>query len=110
MTTTTQVGSEPRTRTRRDRPHRSISDPHHLAVVQAEARTLAQALQPFGVLRKDQLKREARAAKWREGNFEVALQAAVEAGEIQPLPLDFYRKADPGENGGHAAPVADAAA
>jgi hypothetical protein len=64
-------------------------------VVRAEARRLAHALEPFGVLRKDQLKRRARTAKWHEGTFELALQAAVKAGEIEPLPLDFYRKAAP---------------
>jgi hypothetical protein len=71
----------------------SISDRHRVAVVQAEARRLARILQPFGILRKDQLKRRAGAASWHEGSFDSALHAAVESGEIERLPLDFYRKA-----------------
>jgi hypothetical protein len=64
-------------------------------VVQAEARRLARILGPFGVLRKDQLKRRARATAWHEGDFDVALKRAVDSGEIERLPLDFYRKAPP---------------
>lgn len=69
----------------------SVSERHDVAVVQAEARRLAHALRPFGVLRKDQLKVVARAASWHEGSFDRALRAAVEAGEIERLPFDFYR-------------------
>jgi hypothetical protein len=85
---------------------RSTSDQHHLAVVQAEARRLAQSLGPFGVLSKDQLKVAARATRWHEGSFESALRVAVESGEIERLPLDFYRKVPPQESGQPTPPSA----
>jgi hypothetical protein len=79
---------------RKRRPHPPARpaglDQHRLAVVQAEARRLARILQPFGVLRKDQLKRRARATAWHEGGFDAALKTAIESGEIEPLPLGFY--------------------
>lgn len=74
----------------------SISDRHRVAVVQAEARRLARILQPFGILRKDQLKRSAGAESWHEGSFDSALYAAVQSGEIERLPFGFYRKAGTG--------------
>jgi hypothetical protein len=67
-------------------------DQHRVAVVRAEARRVARILQPFGVLHKDALKRRARAANWHEGSFDGALRTAVAMGEIERLPLDFYRK------------------
>ncbi len=63
---------------------------HELAVVGAEVRRLVNALRPYGVLRRNALKRIAGAAKWHEASFERALSAAVEAGEIEQLPLGFY--------------------
>lgn len=70
----------------------SISERHRVAVVRAEARRLARILQPFGILRKDQLKLRAGAESWHEGSFDSALYAAVQSGEIERLPLGFYRK------------------
>jgi hypothetical protein len=82
----------PRTRADRGRP--ATLDRHRVAVVQAEARRIARILQPFGVLRKDELKRRARASSWHEGSFDTALSTAVASGEIERLPLGFYKMAD----------------
>ncbi len=81
-----------RTGSTRRRP--TTLDRHRVAVVQAEARRIARILQPFGVLRKDDLKRRARAASWHEGSFETALDTAVASGEIERLPLGFYKTAE----------------
>lgn len=62
--------------------------------MQAEARRLSRVLQPYGVLRKDQLRLIARAASWHDGSFDAALRAAVASGEIEQLPFEFYRKVD----------------
>ncbi|HEY3728157.1 MAG TPA: hypothetical protein VGL51_13335 [Solirubrobacteraceae bacterium] len=72
---------------------RSASDPqqHDDAVLQAEARRVVHALRPFGILRKDALKRAACPTTWHEGGFDSALHAAIAAGKIEPLPFDFYR-------------------
>lgn len=99
MNTRPEPNSERRARRRHEHTSRSTSDQRRLAVVQAEARRLAQSLQPFGVLRKDQLKDAARAKEWHEGSFESALRVAVDSGEIEQLPFDFYRKAPPHETG-----------
>jgi hypothetical protein len=92
MTSTSKSGRTGRTHGQRPP---SISDRHHVAVVQAEARRLARILKPFGILRKDQLKLEAGADSWHEGSFDSALHAAVQSGEVERLPFGFYRKADP---------------
>jgi hypothetical protein len=91
-----RMGTNPSERTGKTHDHRtpSVSERHRVAVVQAEARRLARILQPFGVLRKDQLKLRAGASSWHEGGFDSALHAAIEAGEIERLPLDFYRTTD----------------
>ncbi len=94
---------DPRSRTAPPR-ERSISDRHRVAVVQAEARRLTRILEPFGILRRDQLRRRAGAASWHEGSFDSALHAAVQAGEIEPLPLDFYRKVEAAERSQDAGP------
>ena len=63
---------------------------HDEAMIQAEVRRLARALRPYRVLRRDALQRKARAARWHEGAFERALDAAVESGAIKQLPRNFY--------------------
>ncbi len=95
MTKSKPGGSGRRTAPPRER---SVSDRHRVAVVQAEARRLTRILQPFGILRKDQLKLRAGASRWHEGSFDSALQAAVESGDIERLPLDFYRKVEAAEH------------
>jgi hypothetical protein len=67
---------------------------HDDAVVQAEARRLARALRPYGVLHRDALERVAGAMRWRDGWFDTALNAAVESGKIEKMPGGFVR--DPG--------------
>jgi hypothetical protein len=68
---------------------------HEDAVIQAEVRGLARALSPYRVLPRDALRRASGADSWREGGFERALSAAVEAGRIKRLPSDFYAYGDP---------------
>jgi hypothetical protein len=68
---------------------RSLTE-HERAVRSAEIRRLVAALRPFGVLRRDALAQAAGAMRWHESDFELALGAAVEAGEIHELPLGFY--------------------
>lgn len=79
----------------RQRARAAAFDRHRVAVVQAEARRLARILRPFGVLPRRELKRRAHSECWHEGSFDAALHAAVGAGEIEPLPLGFYRNAQP---------------
>ena len=67
--------------------------------MQAEARRLARILEPFGILSRDELKRQAGARSWHEGSFDSALHRAVASGEIERLPLDFYKKADSRDGG-----------
>ncbi len=88
MSVTTSPGSQV------TRQRRSASDRrrHETAVVQAEARRLALALAPFRVLSKPALARVARTARWREGGYDRALNAAVRAGMIERLPTGFYRE------------------
>jgi hypothetical protein len=74
----------------RDR-YRRLARRHDEAVIQAEVRRLAHALQPFGILRRDSLERVAKATKWHEGGFDRAIAAAVHAGRIERLPGEFYR-------------------
>jgi hypothetical protein len=73
----------------------SAFDPYHHddAVLQAEVRRLVHALRPFGVLRKDALKRAACPTNWHQGGFDTALHVAVAAGKIEPLSFGFYRLA-----------------
>ncbi len=69
-------------------------------VLRAEINRLVRALAPYGVLRRDVLRRDVGAGKWHEPWFERALKAAVEEGEIEALPLGFYglhRSHRPGE-------------
>lgn len=80
-----------------NKPRRSrrVASRHEQAVIQAEVRRLARALRPYRVMRRDALKRSVRAANWQGGEFERALDAAVESGAIKRLPLDFYGCTDP---------------
>lgn len=64
---------------------------HDEAVIQAEARRLALALAPFGVLSRDALREEVNGSQWREGSFEQALNSAVRTGALERLAGDFYR-------------------
>jgi hypothetical protein len=65
---------------------------HEEAVLQAEVRRLARAIQPFGILRRDALAREAGAEHWGQVGFGSALQAAVDQGLLEQLPFGFYRE------------------
>jgi hypothetical protein len=65
---------------------------HEEAILQAEVRRLALAIQPFGILRRDLLAREAGAEHWGQVGFGSALQAAVDQGLLEPLPFGFYRE------------------
>jgi hypothetical protein len=60
------------------------------ALLEAEVRRLAHAIAPFGVLRRDVLARECHASRWRDGDFEGALDAAVRDGRLRRLGVDFY--------------------
>lgn len=81
------------------RTGRSRVSRHEEAVIQAEARRLARALRPYGVLPRDTLERVAGASRWHDGGFDRALSAAVRAGEIEPLPAGFYREAGTASTG-----------
>jgi hypothetical protein len=63
---------------------------HNEAVLRAEVKRLVHTLAPYGVLRRDVLKREAGASNWHEPGFDRALNAAVKQGQIEALPLGFY--------------------
>jgi hypothetical protein len=90
--TTGATDARSRRRSRVRRPGSATKADHHDdAVLQAEVRRLVHALCPFGVLRRDALKREACSASWHEGGFERALEAAIRAGRIERLPFEFYR-------------------
>lgn len=79
----------------RDRDARSGHHTGHGdAVTQAEVHRIVHALRPYGVLRRDVLKREAAPGGWHEGSFEEALLAAVRSGKVEKLALDFYRLSD----------------
>jgi hypothetical protein len=62
---------------------------HDQAVIEAEVRDLTRAIRPYGVLRHDALAHVAGAARW-PGNFDRALQVAVEEGRLDARPLGFY--------------------
>lgn len=97
MATTTPGASVRRPRESTSLRRRQVirSRPRHdEAVVQAEARRLAQALRPYGVLHRDALERVAGAMRWRDGWFDTALAAAVKSGKIEEMPSGFLR--DPG--------------
>lgn len=61
------------------------------AITDAEVQDIVRALRPFGVLGRDALAQECNAAKWQEGGFDLALEAAVAAGAIEELPGGFYK-------------------
>ena len=67
------------------------NEQHGEAVIRAEIKRLVRALSRYRVLRSDALAREAGADVWHQAGFERALQAAVQAGEIEQLPFGFYR-------------------
>lgn len=52
--------------------HESQRRPHEQAVVDAEARRLAHAIGPYGVLHRDALAHIVGATHWREGGFRQA--------------------------------------
>jgi hypothetical protein len=76
----------------------SLTD-HDRAVLSAEVKRLVTALSPVGVLRRDALARASGATRWNGASFDLALQAAVDAGKINELPLGFYAIARGGETG-----------
>lgn len=61
------------------------------AITDAEVQDIVRALAPYGVLGHDVLARECHASTWQEGDFEVALEAAVGAGVVEELPGGFYK-------------------
>jgi hypothetical protein len=63
------------------------------AVIEAEVRRLIHAIRPFGVLGRGALARTAGAARWQTGQFDRALQAAVDQGYLQQLPFGYGREA-----------------
>ncbi len=77
------------------RPRRSTSDSHERAVLHAEIERLVRALSPYRVLRRTALKQASRAESWHEVGFDLALQAAIEDGKIEKLPLGFFRLPHP---------------
>ena len=66
---------------------------HEQAVIQAEMRRLARALEPYRILHRETLRRVAGAERWHEGGFDSALHEAIRSGSIEPLPGSFYRSA-----------------
>ena len=73
---------------------------HELAVRRIEAKEIANALRPFGILNRETLRAAAGAARWHEGSFTEALESAVLLGLIDEYPLGFYRyHSDPAETG-----------
>lgn len=68
-----------------------ITAKHDATVTAAEARRLTLALAPFGVLSRQALAEQPGAQHWRDGTFEQAIRAAVQAGAIEELPGQFYR-------------------
>lgn len=69
---------------------------HEQAVLAAEIKRIVRALRQLGVLHRDALGREVRAASWHEGTFERALAAAVSSGQVQRLAFEFYCVEDRG--------------
>jgi len=69
-----------------------------VALLEAEVGRVMHALAPYGVLREDALARACRARRWRAGQFESALEAAVKEGRLRRLPFGFYASA-PGHDG-----------
>ena len=69
---------------------RDAPTPHEQAVLHAEVTCLVNALTPFRVLRRDALARAAGATRWHEQTFDRAIEAAVQQGKINELPLRFY--------------------
>lgn len=63
------------------------------AVIEAEVRRLIHAIRPFGVLGHAALARTAGAARWQTGQFDRALQAAVDQRRLERLPFGYYREA-----------------
>jgi hypothetical protein len=64
---------------------------HDRAVRAIEARQIARALKPFGLLDRGALKEATGAVRWHEGTFAGALAAAVAMGLIERCPMGFYR-------------------
>jgi hypothetical protein len=67
------------------------NEQHGEAVIHAEIKRLIRTLSRYRVLRGDALAREAGADVWQQEGFDRALQAAIQAGEIEQLPFGFYR-------------------
>ncbi len=70
------------------------ADERDEALLEAEVGRVMHALAPYGVLREDALARACGAGRWRAGQFESALAAAVRGGRVRRLPFGFYASAD----------------
>lgn len=64
---------------------------HEHALIDAAAIRLAHAIRPFGILQEERLRQAAGADHWSHATFRNALDAAVERGLLQRLPLGFYQ-------------------
>ncbi|HET9124718.1 MAG TPA: hypothetical protein VFN65_07530 [Solirubrobacteraceae bacterium] len=60
------------------------------AITEAEIRDIVRALRPSEVLGRDAIAEKCRAHTWQEGDFDMALQAAVRSGVVEALPDGFY--------------------
>ena len=76
-------------RRRRDDAANDRARRQEQAVIEAEVRHLTRAIRLYGDPRHDAF---AHAARWR-GNFDRALQVAVEEGRLDARPLGFYADA-----------------
>jgi hypothetical protein len=73
-----------------ERARRAARTASERALLEAEVRRLTHAIAPFGVLRRDVLARECHASRWRPGDFDGALEAAVREGRLRRLGVGFY--------------------
>lgn len=67
----------------------------HQARVAAEARRLERQLRTIGPMPREMLARRVGAERWREGSFEEAVRAGIQAGRLRKLPLHWLEAAQP---------------
>ncbi len=72
---------------------------HRDAVLDVEVRLLMDVLGPFGVMRREQLARRAKARLWQTGTFDEALSRAVERGLVRRIAYGFVARCEPGDAG-----------
>jgi hypothetical protein len=72
---------------------------HDDVVMDAEVRLLAQTLEPFGMLSREELARRTDAHAWGAGTFEEALRQAVARGVVRIAPDGsvVLRRSRPGD-------------